>query len=91
MIIPLSPCPPVTMSLRLCGESSRAKRDLAIYSAPEDENKDAGERKKVTMYQKRQVSTTEPENERVYPVKYFVYVYYHYFIMLFHRVNPHYP
>ena len=54
--------------MRLCGESSRAKRDLAIYSAPEDENKGAGKRKEVTMY-KKLIRLYEPEQKRVYPVK----------------------
>jgi len=74
--------------LRLCGDNSEAKRDLAIYSAPEDENKGARERKEVTMY-KRLIRLYKPEQKRVYPRD----IYYNIpAIKVFtDRANPHYP
>ena len=73
------------------------KRDLAIFFTPEDDNKDARERKEVTMYKRlvslyepEQVSITEPGNERVYPAG-------NMFISMViidaspNGANPHYP
>ena len=67
MIFSLSPGHLVSLSQKLCGESSRVKRDLAIFYLPNNENNGARERKEDTMY-KRLISLTEPVNERVHPV-----------------------
>ena len=74
-------------------QSSRVKRDLVIYIAPEYDNNGARERKEDTMYKRlirlvgpEQVSLGEPEQKRVYPFR-------NMFLNLASPTgaNPHYP